>query len=199
MTKTIRRSCTRRDFLHASGGALTGLGVGTPLLPCGAARPNPAGLKLLASTDGVELPTKDSGHMKFSFSWPEPSVEFGGLLFGFELLSYENTYAIDPAQVSVTRRGDHLTLSAHSFTWAGGQEKVGGHLEVTIKRLPDGALEWSVLSNFHQPVKALKTIVPPAAWAAVESGRPLARSGRPRNDLRIPGSDGRHGDSASSA
>ena len=153
----MSRALNRRAFLGSTGAGLAALAA-APVLAAGADS-NPAGLKLLTSTDGVTIPAKASGQMKFSFSWPEPSVAFGGLLFAFELASYENTYAIDPAQVSVTSSGDTLRLVARGFTWAGGQEKIGGYLEANLKRLPDGALEWSLSARFGKPVKALKTIV----------------------------------------
>jgi hypothetical protein len=159
MNQTKPRSFTRREFLETTGVGMAGLAVSAPLLAAGADNPNPADLKLLTSTDGVNFPVKESGQMKFSFSWPEPSLEFGGLLFAFELISYENIYAIDPAQVSVTGSGDTRKLLARGFTWAGGQEKIGGYLEANLKRMPNDALEWSLSVKFGKPVKALKTIV----------------------------------------
>jgi hypothetical protein len=147
----------RRAFLESTGASLAALAAAPAL--AGDANGNPAGLKLLTSTDGVTLPAKAGALMKFSFSWPEPSLAFGDLLFAFELVTYENAYAIDPAQVSVTGSGDTVRLVARGFTWAGGQEKIGGYLEANLKRLPDGALAWSLSARFGKPVKALKTIV----------------------------------------
>jgi hypothetical protein len=159
MNQTTPSSFTRRKFLEMTGAGMAGLTVNAPLLAAGADDSNPARLKLLTSTDGVNFPVKESGQMKFSFSWPEPSLEFGGLLFAFELISYENTYAIDPALVSVTGSGDTRKLVARGFTWAGGQEKIGGYLEANLKQMPNEALEWSLSVRFGKPVKSLKTIV----------------------------------------
>ena len=159
MKQTTPRSLSRRDFLETSGAGLAGLAISGPLLAASEDMTNPAKLKLITSTDGVYLPAREGAQMKFGFSWPEPSVEFGGLLFAFELVSYENAYAIDPAQVTVTGSGANLTLVARGFTWAGGQEKIKGYLEANLKQLPDGAFEWSLRAKFSKPVKALKTIV----------------------------------------
>ena len=159
MKQTKPGEFSRRDFLETMGAGLAGLAVAGPTLAADADTANPAGLKLLTSTDGVYFPSKEGAQMKFSFSWPEPSVEFGGMLFAFELVSYENTYAVDPALASVTDNGSTCQFVARGFTWAGGQEKVGGYLEANLKRLPDGAFEWSLSAKFSKPVKALKTIV----------------------------------------
>lgn len=120
---------------------------------------NPAGLRLLTSTDGVNTPPKGAPLMKFSFSNPEPSVEFGGLLFGFEAITFENNYGIDPALVTVRRDGDRLVLTATGFTWAGGTRRRAGRLEATLVKTATGAIEWQVAATHELPIKAIKTIV----------------------------------------
>ena len=48
-------------------------GVGVPILP-------------LTSTSDVFIPPRGRAFMKFSFDFPEPSVEFAGYRFGFLVL-----------------------------------------------------------------------------------------------------------------
>lgn len=120
---------------------------------------NPAGLRLLTSTDGINTPPKGQPVMKFSFSNPEPSVEFAGLLFGFEAITFENNYGIDPALVSVERSADRLTLTARGFTWAGGSRRREGTLVATLTKTAAGAVEWDVRVVHDLPIKAVKTIV----------------------------------------
>jgi len=120
---------------------------------------NPAGLRLLTSVDGVNTPPKSTGMMKFSFANPEPSVEFGGLLFAFEVITYENNYGIAPSAVTVVRDGDGLRLKATALRWAGGQEERPGMLMADLRRTANGAIEWFVSASLDTPIKSLKTIV----------------------------------------
>ncbi|MGC4031411.1 MAG: hypothetical protein QM754_06680 [Tepidisphaeraceae bacterium] len=139
---------------------LTALGGDSPLTPAGPDKSaNPAGLKLLTSTDGVNVPPKATGQMKFSFSWPEPSLEFAELLFAFEVATFENTYSVDPSAVTVERTADRVVFKAAGFAWAGGQQKAPGNLVATIDKRADGAVEWTASVKFDKPVKAIKSIV----------------------------------------
>lgn len=154
----IFASIPRRAVLAGTAASAAALGAAT----AGAVQPkpaNPAGLRLLVSTDGVNTPPKGAALMKFSFSNPEPSVDFGGLRFGFEVISFENAYGVDPAQVSVRRKGDTLELHATGFTWAGGTRTRAGSLTATLTKTTTGAIEWTVAARLDQPIKAIKTIV----------------------------------------
>lgn len=117
--------------------------------------PEANGLKLFTSLDEVKL----FGIQKFSFPWPEPAAEFAGLHFAFEVLTFENAYAADPGRVRLERTANSLTFAVDGFTWAGGQEKYEARLVAKIVRHSDGAIRWSVETDFDQPVKAVKTIV----------------------------------------
>ncbi len=150
---------SRRTLL--AGAAAAG---GTAVLAPGAAAAqasgaNPAGLRLLTSVDGINTPPRGPGVMKFSFANPEPSVAFGNLLFGFEIITFENNYGIDPTRVSVERSGDTLRLTATGLTWAGGQRRREGKLVAALTRAADGAIEWTVSAGMDIPIKAVKTIV----------------------------------------
>ncbi len=150
---------SRRTLLAgaAAAGSAAVLAPGTTAAQAHVA--NPAGLRLLTSVDGVNTPPRGPGVMKFSFANPEPSVPFGGLIFGFEVITFENNYSIDPATVSVERSGDTLRLTATGLTWAGGQQRREGKLVAALTRAADGAVEWTVSAATDIPIKALKTIV----------------------------------------
>ena len=120
---------------------------------------NPARLTLLTSTDGVHTPPQGGSVMKFSFSDPDPSVAFAGLMFGFQIITFENSYAIDPATVLVTRTGDRLRLVATGLTCAGGTLRKEGRLTAELEKTATGAIEWRVSTRLQMPVKAVKTIV----------------------------------------
>ncbi len=151
---------SRRTLLAGASttGAAFGL-VGTATAQAASGTANPAGLRLLTSTGGVNTPPKGAPLMKFSFSNPEPSVEFAGLVFGFEAITFENNYGIDPALVSVERSDDRLVLTARGLTWAGGTRKRAGSLIATLERTPTGAIEWQVAATLDIPIKSVKTIV----------------------------------------
>lgn len=97
--------------------------------------------------------------MKFSFSNPEPSMAFGGLLFGFEVISFENNYGIDPAGVTIAETDGRLELTARGFTWGGGTRRRAGTLIASLTRTPTGAIEWEVTATLDVPIKSIKTIV----------------------------------------
>lgn len=137
-----------------AGQAAKPVAAGDARLPVGGV-PEARGLKLFTSIDGVKL----FGMQKFSFPWPEPAVEFAGLHFAFEILTFENAYAVDPTKVRLERQANALIFTATGFTWAGGQEKHPGRLIARLERRADGAIRWSVETDFDRPVKSVKTIV----------------------------------------
>lgn len=168
------RKLSRRDFMITAGAGLAALALPAG---AGAAKPvnpgNPANLSLFTSIDGVYPGGPGETQMKFSYPWPEPSVEFGGLWFAFEIITFENAYAVDPARVTVTRGPDTLRFVASGYTWAGGQESAPGHLEAELRRMPDQSLQWQVAVRFGRDVKAVKTIVRglPRGRLSVSAGR----------------------------
>ncbi len=173
---------SRRTFLIQSTASVGAMATAIPAL---ADTDNPARLALLMSTDGVFIPPRGDARMKFSFPWPEPSVAFGGLLFAFEVITFENSYALDPALVAVEARDDELALTARGFTWAGGQQKAAGSLKAVIRRAADGTLRWDVEARFARPVKAIKTIV-----RGIPRGRLSKSAGQwedPQDEERIYG------------
>ncbi|UAK24766.1 hypothetical protein [Sphingomonas nostoxanthinifaciens] len=191
---------TRRDLV-AAGGAL-----GLATAARGANRANPAGLDLLVATDGLTIPSTGRAEMAFSYDWPEPSVAFAGFRFAFEVIGYDNRYALDPATATLTATPDRVRLTAHGLTWAGGQEKIPGTIAAELVRLPDGAVEWTMRAALDRPIKALKTIVrglprgrvSPAARAWIEPGEddqrfeyPALNGGMATPLVAIEAADGR--------
>ncbi|BAK67915.1 hypothetical protein SLG_32400 [Sphingobium sp. SYK-6] len=152
---------SRRTMLATAAASSAVLAGGPALAREGPSeQPNPARLQLLTSTDSVNTPRRGAGVMKLSFSNPEPSVDFGGLIFGFEIITFENVYGIDPATVTVTREGTAgLTLVAKGLTWAGGQQRAPGSLTARLVRSANSAIEWEVEARLDKPIKAIKTIV----------------------------------------
>jgi hypothetical protein len=80
-------------------------------------------------------------------------------MFAFQIITFDNNYAIDPATVTVTRREGLLTLVATGLTWAGGQQKAAGRLVARLTRDADGAIDWRIEAEAGADIKAVKTIV----------------------------------------
>src|SRR5260221_7376459 len=86
-------SLSRRAWLKAVGAA--GAAGAAPVensLRSGVSRSLP--ILPLVSTSEVFIPGRGRGFQKFSFDFPEPSVEFAGLRFGFLVFTRENVYGL---------------------------------------------------------------------------------------------------------
>src|SRR5712691_11653267 len=128
---------SRRDWLKAMGAA--GAGALTPPVHPGFApgvstdpgrKSGAPRILALTSTSDVFVPPRGRAFQKFSFDFPEPSVEFAGLRFGFLVFSRENAYGLDSDRMTVVA-GDGAgssRITAAGFTWAGGQERAAGRL-----------------------------------------------------------------------
>jgi hypothetical protein len=116
------------------------------------------GVLPLTSTSGVHVPPRGRSFMKFSFDFPEPSVEVDGLRLGFLVFTYENAYGLDGSAMKLTREPEGLRILCDRFVWAGGQESVPARLEVLVKRAGD-FIEWDTTVEMARPIKAITTVV----------------------------------------
>jgi len=149
---------TRRDWLKAVGVAGTAPMISSTV-PMGRLPAPDSRLLPLTSTSEVFVPPRGRAFEKLSFDFPEPSVSFAGLRFGFLVFSRENIYGLDLARTVVTPDGDHaVTLTCTGFVWAGGQEHAAGHLVARLKEAGN-AVEWDVSVDFDRPIKAVTAIV----------------------------------------
>jgi hypothetical protein len=123
----------------------------------------------LTSTSEVIIPTSGPAFMKFSFDFPEPSVAFANLRFGFRLCTYENVYGLDPERITVEQTADGLELHCSQLTWAGGQEKAPGSLRARIRNNGE-FVEWDVDARMQQPIKAVTVVVRGVPRGKLSSG-----------------------------
>ncbi|OYV72731.1 MAG: hypothetical protein B7Z72_04135, partial [Gemmatimonadetes bacterium 21-71-4] len=157
---------SRRDVLKILGAA----GAGA-LLPGGAAAESadpaaagaartgaPVEILPLVSTSDVFIPPRGRGYDKFSFDFPEPSVAFAGLRFGFLVFTRENAFGLDASAMHADLDGDTLTVSASGLVWAGGQEKAKGTLVAKLHRDGD-VVSVDVTAEMGQPIKTVTTVV----------------------------------------
>ncbi|MGQ0646347.1 MAG: twin-arginine translocation signal domain-containing protein [Gemmatimonadaceae bacterium] len=158
---------SRRDALKVLGAAGAGAlvsPVSTAALPpdlTSAPQGGPppgAEILPLTSTSEVHVPPRGRAFMKFSFDFPEPSVEFGGYRFGALVFTRENVYGLarDRLQVETTPNG--VAVRCDGLVWAGGQERSSGQVTIDLRTV-DGAIEASIGVQCEQPVKAVTLIV----------------------------------------
>jgi hypothetical protein len=164
--KISRRDIIRGVAVGVSGMALTPV---APFISDGASQPvappiqssaavSPADILPLTSTSDVYVPPKHGGFLKFSFDFPEPSVEFEKLLFSFRIFTFENVYAPDRSRMTVTRDNDRLHIRCHGLVWAGGQQTAEGRLEAHVHR--NGSIvEWNATASMGIPIKSIATIL----------------------------------------
>lgn len=168
---------SRREWLKAIGAA--GVTGASGLVPPAevfrsAMEPRAVPILPLTSTDDVLVPGRGRTFQKFSFSFPEPSVEFGGFTFGFLIFTRENTYALDPSLMSAEATADRMTLTANGMTWAGGQEKHEGRLTARFRRSGD-TIEWDAEVRMEQPIKSITTVIRglPRGRVSIGGGTPF--------------------------
>lgn len=128
-----------------------------PLLG-GVTGPTQSPILPLTSSSDVYIPPRGNGFQKFSFDFPEPSVEFEGYRFGFRVFTRENAYALDAARMSAATDADGMVITATGLTWAGGQQSANGRLEARLRRNGD-AIECTITARMDQPIKSVAMVV----------------------------------------
>jgi hypothetical protein len=182
-------SLSRRDALKAitiAGAALTHADAASQLIAPSFTNSvaSPPAILPLTSTSEVFTPPRGRSYNTFSFDFPEPSVEFDGLRFGFLVFTTENAYALDPGKMSAELSGDTMTITANGFTWAGGQERVPGTLTARFRK-NGSTIEWDATAEMDQPIKTVSTIIRGIPRGRVGFGG--AGRGAPNDDETLAG------------
>src|SRR5262249_42089330 len=112
----------------------------------------------LTSTSEVIIPPRGASFMKFSYDFPEPAVELGGLRISFRIHTFENTYGLDRQAMTVQEFPEGLDMSCTQLIWAGGQQTAPGKLVARIRKNED-QIEWSASAEMDQPIKSIVSIV----------------------------------------
>jgi len=157
-------SISRRDWLMAMGA----IGAGS-LVPSPVPRSPGAAIVPLTSTSEVFVPPRGRAFQKFSFDFPEPSVEFAGMRFGFLVFTRENTYGLHASAMTAETSGDAVVVTATRLVWAGGQESTAGRVTARLRRDGDAVL-CDVTAEADQPIKALTVIVRGVPRGKLSSG-----------------------------
>lgn len=69
-----------------------------------------------------------------SFASANPVFDFHGLRFSAQIFTFHNVYEPDARKLTISQNADSMTVICDGFTWAGGQEYCGGHLEIRIRK-----------------------------------------------------------------
>jgi hypothetical protein len=167
-------SLSRREWVKLMGAAGAGSLIGPAAAPQSVQQPptspsQQASVLRLTSTNDVYVPPRGHAFQKFGFDFPEPSVEFAGLKFGFLVFSRENVYGLDASRITLDASGDHLTLECSSLVWAGGQEASAGRVLARVRKRGE-TIEWEVTAELDQPIKAVTTVLRGVPRGRISSG-----------------------------
>jgi len=151
---------SRRDWLTAvaaaGAGAVVAPGVSATPAPTGRAEPRP--ILPLTSTSDVFTPSHGRAFMRFSFAFPEPSVEFAGYRFGFLVFTRENAYGLDARRMTAERTASGLEIRCTGLVWAGGQQSAPGRVTAQLQQRGE-FIEWDVTAEMDQPIKAVTSVI----------------------------------------
>jgi hypothetical protein len=93
-----------------------------------------------------------------SFDFGDPFFDLAGWQASVQVVTFENLYGLDPARVTQRRNGDSFSLVADSLTWAGGQERSPGRVELTANGNAD-ELTVTVAARHPQKIRCLKLLL----------------------------------------
>lgn len=117
---------------------------------------------------------------QFSFDFRDPLFDVAGWRVGLQVITFENTYGLDPAETRLIGSQVHPEVSsqmvqAHGFTWAGAQEHCPGSATISIRLegARDDELELSVRARHAKKIRCTKLIL-----AGLQPGNVVGRAWR---------------------
>jgi hypothetical protein len=113
---------------------------------------------------------------QFSFDFRDPLFDVAGWRVGLQVITFENTYGLDPARTAVHAGADGAQLvEARGLTWAGGQERSPGYASVRVARAagPEEELEITVAATHPKKIRCTKLIL-----AGLQPGNVIGRGWR---------------------
>ncbi len=129
----------------------------------------------------------------YSFDLRDPLFEIEGFKLGFQLITLENTYGLDPARTTLKADGDNWVLACSRLSWAGQQQHAEGSLEARIHSPEHNRLSIQVTASAPHKIRAVKILLRDLPAVSVldllDNPQPLPPDGlieRYPNQLRTP-------------
>jgi hypothetical protein len=95
---------------------------------------------------------------QFGFDFADPFFELGGYGLALQVITFENTYALDPRQTRLAEEGEGWGLESVGLCAAGGQQRHPGRAWLRASRTVDG-LEIVAGAEHAEKIRCLKVIV----------------------------------------
>jgi hypothetical protein len=95
---------------------------------------------------------------QFSFDFGDPFFDLAGWQVGLQVITFENTYGLDPERTRLEARDDGFVIAADDLMWAGGQQKADGRASVTARRTADG-LELVAGADLPEKIRCTKLML----------------------------------------
>jgi hypothetical protein len=95
---------------------------------------------------------------QFSFDFGDPIFDLAGYRLGLQVITFENTYALDPTQTRLLKEGDGWRLESKGLCSAGGQQKHPGRARLDVSRTADG-LEIVASAEHSEKIRCLKLLL----------------------------------------
>lgn len=95
---------------------------------------------------------------QFSFDFSDPTFDLSGWRVGLQVVTFENTYGLDPERTEVSADGGRKTVECNGLTSAGGQRKHTGRAWITASPSADG-LELVAGTDAPEKVRCLKLVL----------------------------------------
>jgi hypothetical protein len=100
---------------------------------------------------------------QFSFDFGDPFFDVGGWRLGLQVITFENTYGLDPQQTTLRAPNDAdgtLLIEADGLTWAGGQEPSAGRASVRVTSgSREGEIAVSIEATHPKKIRCTKLMI----------------------------------------
>src|SRR3990170_7937016 len=95
---------------------------------------------------------------QLSYEPSDPWFEIDGWRLGVQVITFENVYGLDPEATRVTAEAGRTIVSCDGLTWAGGQQRSEGRVQIDAARTGDG-LEVAVSARHPQTIRCVKLVL----------------------------------------
>ena len=94
----------------------------------------------------------------FSFDFGDPFLDANGWRLSYQVITFENTYGMDPNRVEISHAGKSHAIRATRLMWAGNQEKAEGSAALTAVETEDG-LEITTSAAHTRTIRTSKVTI----------------------------------------